>query len=155
MSERRKCRYCGKWMTGRADKAYCSDRCRYADWKGRQTGSPNTQPCEYCGMPADSIDHVPPQTVRPFMMESGLSKRIQFVSVWACRECNCYLGAKALFTIEERKRFIKKVLRLKYKKYLKIPDWSDSELSRVGYTLEKAILYGIIMKEMVISRINW
>lgn len=113
------------------------------------------QPCEYCGMPADSLDHVPPQAVRPFLAESWLKDRYPFVEVWACRECNCILGSRALFTVSARAAFIKKALAKRYAKFLRTPEWTDAELSKLGYVLQKIVINAIVMKELVKSRIKW
>ncbi len=157
MAIKRRCRFCGTSINGRSDKIYCSAACRFRDWKDATEGTshPTIQPCEYCGMPADSLDHVPPQAVRPFLAESGLTGRYPFVEVWSCRECNCLLGARALFTIRSRADFIKKALAKRYAKFLRTPEWTDAELAKLGYVLQQIVINALVMKELVKSRIRW
>lgn len=155
MHDKRRCKVCGHWFTGRSDKIYCSASCRHTDWQDEKAGKPSAQPCEYCGQPADSIDNVPPQSARQFIKDSGLASRFPFKEVWACRECNSILGARAIFTITARRKFIKKVLRIRYKKFLKIPEWRDTELTALGHTLRSTVLNGVIMKELVEARLAW
>jgi hypothetical protein len=150
---RGECRRCGKpFTTKRRDKVYCSDACRYLDWKGR---AHEPYPCRYCGMPADTIDHIPPRAARERLQELGLAARFPDIEVWCCHECNCLLGARALWTIELRKRFVKLALRRKYARFLRIPSWTDAEISRLGPNLKDSVLAGIIMREMIEERLQY
>lgn len=62
--------------------------------------------CIYCGMSADSIDHVPPRHLRAQLAEIELLA-LGTKEVDACRECNSALGRRPLLTITERRRYIK------------------------------------------------
>jgi len=86
--------------------------------------------CYYCGAIAGTIDHVPPRSIRPTLIHLGLSKRIPFIEVSACHECNTMLSDHSIWTLHKRKDFIKKRLRRRYHRALASPDWSDSELAR-------------------------
>lgn len=145
------CTNCGKLSRGRKDKLYCSAKCRFEHWS---LGAA-VNPCYYCGVPADSVDHVPPQCQRPILESLGLKGRYEWVQVWACRECNSLLGARAIFTVRERKKFIKGALRRRYRKYLRIPEWHHSELAELGPTAKSYVISGIVTKELVEKRINW
>ena len=150
---RRACRNCGKLITkGRKDKEFCHDACRYTYWRDNPGSLPA---CYYCGMPADSIDHVPPQSARPRLAELGLAGHYPHAEVDACRECNCLLGARPLWRLYERKLFIKKALRKKYRKVLRMKEFSDSELAQFGYNLKTMIISRSIMAEIVRARIAW
>ena len=106
-------------------------------------------------MPADTVDHVPPISVRGFLFERGFAKRYPFLEVRSCHECNCILGARALWTPERRKEFIKKALRKRYKKYLTIPEWTDADIGRLGPGLQVMVLHGLAMLALTKERLKW
>lgn len=153
MALSRTCKYCSKSVRGRRDKIYCSDKCRFADW--REGHREVAKPCRYCGLASSTIDHVPPQSVRPRLQELGLSGRYEFIEVWCCSECNSLLGARALWTISDRKKFIKQALRRRYKKYLLSPDWSDREVSLLDGWLQRFVINRSIEKERIQARLLW
>jgi hypothetical protein len=149
------CKRCSKVIRGRRDKIYCSDRCRFADWAEYRTTLPEAKPCRYCGLACDTIDHIPPQSVRPRLVELGIANRYPFIEVWCCRECNTLLGARALWTVETRKKFIKQALRKRYHRYLNAPEWTDREISHLSGTLQRYVLNREIIKAMVEKRLTW
>jgi len=55
--------------------------------------------CIYCEMPGDSRDHVPPKC----LVNGEHDKWI----VRACRSCNNKLGRKPIYTIEDRREYLK------------------------------------------------
>ena len=146
------CEHCGKAIKGRSHKRFCSDKCRYDSWMSPRE---DASPCYYCGMPADSIDHVPPITVRPRLLALGLDKRYKFVEVNACKECNSLIGARALWTLSQRKKFIKKALKLKYAKALRTANYTDSELKEFGSMLRDYILTQSLISELIKKRLAW
>lgn len=146
------CRRCGTGFKGRSDRLYCSDRCRYLDWQAKKH---EAAPCRYCGMPADGIDHIPPASARTRLAALGIADRYPFVEVQCCGECNSLLGARPLWTVAKRKAFIKKALRRRYKKYLRIPAWSDGELAKLGPILQRTVINNLAWKEMIEDRIKW
>ena len=88
--------------------------------------------CYYCGAPADSIDHVTPQTIKTmcgFEFENPVTARTETVK--ACRECNSSLGGRFFETLADRKVAAKDHIRRKYKKYLRIPQWTPEELAEL------------------------
>ena len=56
--------------------------------------------CVYCGGPGNTEDHVPPRA--SYLIGIG-----DFVRVRACLDCNAALGARPLFTIADRKAWIR------------------------------------------------
>lgn len=87
--------------------------------------------CTYCGERATTIDHVPPQHARQALRDTGW--RGKFVTVNACRECNCViLNGRALFTVDRRKRFVAAELTKRYRRILKSPDWTQGEIESLG-----------------------
>jgi hypothetical protein len=148
------CALCGKLFKSRPNKRYCSDRCRFQAWmRGKEEPAP---PCHYCGMPADTVDHVPPRSVRSIILQEGAT-RWPFVEVDACHECNSLLGAQPPWTVSGRKDEIKKKLQRKYRRYLKIPRWTDEELAEYDKksTLGSFIHEGVMIKRITEDRLKW
>ena len=152
----RKCIECDKTINARGNQKFCSDDCRYLNWA--RTNRPSKaapRPCWYCGLPSNSIDHVPPKSARAKIAESEDLKWIRFVTVDACMECNMLLGARPLWTTWERKKFIKKALRRKYVKYLRMPDWMPQEAEELGYRMSQYLQRSIIIRDVTIERLGW
>ena len=149
------CSFCAKAYRYRPNKRYCSDKCRFQAWI-RGKVEPDVTPCYYCGMPADTIDHVPPRCVRADLMHLN-EKRWAFVEVDACHECNCLLGASPPWTIHERKKKIKEKLKKRYRKYMKLPDWTDQEMEGLDEksVLRKYVHEGMILKRATQQRLAW
>ena len=119
-------------------------------------------PCYYCGIVADSTDHVIPratiktlQTLDDKSIKQLLQHPNRVTTVDACCECNSLLGASYQNTLAERKSELKKRLRRKYKKVLQTPDWTDEELSKLGYTLQTYITHCLYLKEILKKRLKW
>ena len=147
------CALCAKPFRYRSNKRYCSDKCRFQAWIQGKT-EPDIPMCHYCGMPADTIDHVPPRSVRSVIIEHDVT-RWPFKEVNCCRECNSLLGAEPPWTVSGRKKAIKEKLKRRYKKYLNIPNWDDSDLGRLGRTLESHVHEGLVLQEAIKMRIKW
>ena len=148
------CAYCANPFRARGHKRFCSDRCRFRGWADGLTQE--AIPCIYCGVPAETIDHIPPRAYREQVRIAGLSARYPEIEVDACRECNCLLGARALWTVAVRKQFIKRSLRRRYRKYLLIPDWSKDDLIEYqGARLTVYIETGMIIRDITKKRIAW
>ncbi len=130
---------------------FCSTTCRE---KARSSERMAEYSCEYCGLVGDSVDHVPPTSVRPTLLELGIAARYPFVEVRSCRECNCGLGHLPLWTVKQRKEYIKKWLRRRYKKYLAIPDWTDSELGTLAQDLRDHTLHGLAVRDLTKARLK-
>lgn len=142
------CLHCAKKFKARAGKKYCSDKCRYEAWRV------TAHPCYYCGCPANTVDHVPPQSARPILMQHQVSKW-PFIEVNACLECNSALGAKAIWTLPERKAHIKKWLARRYSRVLKTPKWTPEEIDELGRGLHQFVKESQFLAELTRNRINW
>lgn len=143
----------------RAWQAYCSDHCRFKFWAAGhpRVSKPldNCMPCYYCGVPADTVDHVPPRSVRVRLAELNLQNRYAHHEVPCCFECNSLLGARAPFGLTDRKRYLKTRLSRRYAKLLRIPKWDDAELAEVGHSLQSYVLHGVIASELARARLAW
>lgn len=142
------CRHCSKPIKRPKHGGYCSDMCSYKAWKE------TAEPCTYCGMPANTIDHVPPISARPILTSMGVS-RWDFLEVPSCHECNSAIGAKALWTVRERKQWIKGFLSKKYKRILKMPNWTEEEISELGRGLKDHVEAFTALKKLTIGRVGW
>ncbi len=154
------CKLCAKPFKRASSKAeFCCDRCKWRYWADhhpRVGGKYNDlTPCIYCGLPATSIDHIPPQAERKRLVALNLIHRYQILEVDACRECNSALGARPLWTISERKKHVKEYLTRKYSRLLKIPHWPDDELADLGRTVASSVLASIIQSQVIKARIAW
>lgn len=149
--EWKKCKNCTVRHLARPGKKYCSAACRWMGWYKR-THEEDT--CVYCGLRADTKDHVPPQCVRPFL-ERVRETRFKFLLVPACRECNCALGAKTLWTVRERKDYIKRWLEERYARVLAIPGWTDEEIKAVGPNLQTEVMAGLALRDLTRRRLRW
>jgi len=107
-------------------------------------------------MPADTKDHVPPKAVRAIILQEHAT-RWPFVEVPACHECNSALGARPPWTVSERKQTVKQYIRRKYRRYLRIPEWSDAELAEhdARSTLGSYIYEGVIIQRLTKQRLAW
>jgi hypothetical protein len=149
------CMICGKKMKAGLTKRYCSDVCTLRSYREHEIESAIA--CAYCGSPADSIDHIPPRSVRPTLLASGLARRYPFIEVDSCRECNSLLGARSLWTLKDRRQHIKQKLKSRYAKYLRIPNWSPTELAAMGQNspMRKHIENGLLIRDFTLKRIQF
>jgi len=112
------------------------------------------EPCAYCGLPADSIDHIPSQCMRAKLIALG-----EYRGVWkevpACRWCNSVLGRLALLTIDDRRQHIKASLRRKFKRLLKARIWSDEEIDEMGGGLRSYLRESKAKALEIRSRLAW
>ena len=154
MARQHFCAYCNQPLKPKSRDRFCSDKCRYLhsgpgahiefeDVPGR---------CVYCGMPSDSIDHVPPQSARQAVIDLGHQKRFPFVEVECCRECNSLLGAR-FWTVRDRRRYIRDKLANRYSSHLNMPDWSRDEIAALGHNLQVRIEHDLVIRDIVRQRI--
>lgn len=106
--------------------------------------------CVYCGMPALETDHVPPRCFR-----TGLAGAVEFLVVASCAECNSILGARPLFTLKARKRFVREALRKKYRRVLRMPNWHYSELDDLDGRLEQFVRNSQTSRGVIEMRIDF
>lgn len=117
------------------------------------------EPCVYCGLPADSVDHVIPRAyvsqIRDTIAPLDKTLKAFGETVPACIQCNSILGASALFTMTERRSLVKERLRKKYKRLLAAPDWTHQELNDLDGTLRTHVIALQAAKDVVRARIRW
>ncbi len=108
--------------------------------------------CIYCGMSANTQDHVIPLSILANLTDII---EIQSYKVPACNECNTLAGAKYFNSFNEKKEFIRHQLEFKYQKILKIPHWTDDELQEMGSEAQRDIKAYLIKKEIILERIDY
>jgi len=106
-------------------------------------------------MAANSIDHVPPRVARATLVAQGLVARYPFIEVHCCVECNSTLGARPLWTLGARKRYIKQALRRRYGAILRLPNWTDAELAQMSDRMRDYILDGLKVRDFIEARISF
>jgi hypothetical protein len=94
--------------------------------------------CTYCGMPADTVDHLIPicysRPRRPSHAAGNCGPTVP-----CCRECNMLLGTVPLFTVAERASELSDRLENRYRKILGAPVWTEEDLVALGPSLEASI----------------
>ena len=155
-SERRKnaaaCRQCGRGLPpGRKGRRYCGAGCRFKAWRAAHGVA--AEACAYCGVRADTKDHVPAVSVRPFLAET-LPGRYPELEVPCCRECNSALGARGL-TIAARRELARVAIEKRYRDVLKAPAWTSEELAEMGPGMTSVIKHDTELKAWVRARLSW
>jgi hypothetical protein len=116
-----------------------------------------TSDCYYCGMPATGVDHVVPLSILYTLIdikEKGLLRnRITIVS--CCNECNTLLGTSYQETLKQRKTYLKRKLKKKYRKVFSTVEFTKSELKQFGPTLRQYIKSNIAKKKWISVRLKW
>lgn len=111
-------------------------------------------PCTYCGVVSDTMDHVPPLVIAEMTREAELTLA-NLRKVPACRECNSTLSGARILTIKERREAIKEKIRKKYRKFLSMPQWDDDELEEVSPEMAKYIMASLAIANHTRARLRW
>jgi hypothetical protein len=116
--------------------------------------------CYYCGMTADSIDHVIPQSALEQLADDPEALRVLIgrrrrLTVPACRECNSLARATTQESLNERRAFVHEAMARKYQQVLATPDWSDTELMELSPALRGRVLILLGSREILRRRIQW
>lgn len=129
---------------------FCRPACRRAATKEDMKAEYS---CEYCGIVSDTVDHIPPTSIRPTLIELNLQLIFPFIEVRACRECNSTLSDRGLWTVELRRQCIAERLARRYRTYLEIPDWSQDELNTLDDRLRALTVQGLAVRDLTRLRI--
>jgi hypothetical protein len=107
--------------------------------------------CTYCGEWGDTRDHVTPVAWNRVRRQNGPAP--QKNTVPCCSECNSFLGARPLFTIEDRASYLAEALSKYHRKILALPNWSVDELAELGATVRRSVLAGLEQRKIVARRL--
>lgn len=115
--------------------------------------------CVYCGQAASTIDHVLPITFAYSLnlnspgarreLGQGLNK------VPCCLECNTLACNTPFVSVLEKRRYIQKKLKAKYKRLLVFKPWDTEELAEVSQNLRDTIIQSMHKRLLVESRVNY
>ena len=143
------CAWCGDELPCGVER-FCSEDCEHAAYY--------VEPCTYCGLPADSVDHVIPLALRDTLREvGGWRNKWGRISdtVPSCRECNSVAGAKVFDTIDEKRRYIHDRMRDRYASVLRMPQWTDEDKAELGPGLRQYVDASQELASLVRARLRW
>jgi hypothetical protein len=117
--------------------------------------------CAYCGDVAATVDHVFPisqaaalsSVLTPTELRAKLRGGLSLVP--ACFDCNNRAGAKPFYTMASKRAYIQSKLRIKYRKLLDSPEWSEAELNELGFALRQSVRNDLLFKKRIRARIAW
>jgi hypothetical protein len=102
--------------------------------------------CIYCGGHVElQKEHVIPAS---YLGHRSSDSDKQWIVV-ACSVCNRLAGSFVCFSIPEKAKFILKRYKVKFKKILSVPFWSDDELKELDYALRKTVEASIEAKALL------
>ncbi|HAS6766025.1 TPA: hypothetical protein GRI81_24365 [Vibrio parahaemolyticus] len=109
--------------------------------------------CFYCGLPAGTVDHVPPlNAIENLRMTE---ENLNYIKVPSCSNCNSLASDEPHTNIYERQAYVKDKIKAKFGKYLKQPDWEDDEIAELDYRLKQSVISALEMKYLVIYRLEY
>lgn len=122
---------------------------------------PKWAECTYCGIGANSLDHVVPISYTSAISRKFSKRCTKGVSyskskvVPACSECNNLLGNYAFHTIAERADYISSRLARRYEKVLNGAYWTEEDLDTVENNVKDFVIAMSVKKGIVLNRIRW
>jgi hypothetical protein len=105
--------------------------------------------CVYCGVLADTKDHLLPRTW------TGEAARRYVLVVPCCRGCNSLLSDRYVPSITERRKLVHESIKSRKRRVLAMPDWTQEQLSELGRTLRSVVDRGMHEKRLVEARLAW
>ena len=118
--------------------------------------------CYYCGeFGADTLDHTIPYSYYSPTSVSGAkhkpkARKADLVPmVDCCRECNRTLSNKLIIDVRGRANYLKEKYEKKYKRILRLPDWEEKEIKKLGKSLRSTVIKGLIEKESIQERLDY
>jgi hypothetical protein len=109
--------------------------------------------CLYCGAPKQLLDHVPAISETHKRGTDTLRKEgVRFLLVPCCTDCNCLLGARSLWFIEERFDYLIKAIDRKLNKLGAY--WSKEEINELGRGLREFIANNAKNREIMLTKLH-
>lgn len=105
--------------------------------------------CVYCGLLADTRDHLLPRTW------TGEATRKHVLTVPACQQCNSTIADRYLPSITARRRQAQQHIAHKYAALLKMPEWTSEDIAAMGKTLRSTIERGVFDRDLTRARLAW
>ena len=110
--------------------------------------------CIYCGLPADTRDHVPPLNRVEDYQHIGLAQEF-YLKVPSCKQCNSLANEHLQDSIFDRIEFVKDKLARKYARLLKSAHWTEDELEELGPVLRSQVREAHVKAEIESARIDY
>ena len=92
--------------------------------------------CAYCGIPADTKDHVLPVSWMRVLVEMG-DRDTRSEIVPCCRECNSIAGSKIFASFRLKKKYVQARIKQKHKT---MPKWKKRELNELTGKLRRYVV---------------
>lgn len=110
--------------------------------------------CVYCGLPAETKDHVPPISRVSDYESFNLALEV-YIKVPCCVECNVMLGSELQESFFQRAEVIKDKLSRKYRRHINTVEWDEEELEELGPTLLSKVVEGRGKSDRALARIDY
>jgi hypothetical protein len=108
--------------------------------------------CIYCGGEGElQREHVIPASYLGYRCDDSDKQWI----VTGCKTCNLLAGSQVFFSIPEKAKYILSRYKVKYKKILSIPFWSETELMEIDYLLREQVKASVLAKAVLNVRIKF
>jgi hypothetical protein len=111
--------------------------------------------CTYCGMLADTYDHVIPLSWQYTSRRQGKKDDKRKNCVPACHQCNSFLGNTHNHTIHERANFVADRIAVKYSKILSSPMWGEEEIDNLEDSLKTHVKHFQQKRRVILDRLRW
>jgi hypothetical protein len=115
--------------------------------------------CAYCGSVATSLDHVVPRHFLERMVDSGINHPLlrngRVLVVPSCRECNVGLGGQFFRTFAERREWVHRWLRKRYRRLIEMPEWTEAQLAQMGPVMRQHIRSSQRKRDIILERLAW
>lgn len=105
--------------------------------------------CVYCGVIADTEDHLLPRTW------TGEAVRKHVITIPACRQCNSHINDRYMPSITARRTEAHRYIERKYRKVLQIPKWTKEDLGALGKSLRSSVESGLNEQRLARARLAW
>lgn len=116
--------------------------------------------CFYCGDDATCKDHIIP--VSYYYSGKRQPKKKYLTSEYgkenlidSCNECNNIAWNKIFQDVFAKKEYIQEKIKLKYKKVVNMPFWSEEEINELGYMLKKEIRIQQLARKWILNRMSY
>lgn len=105
--------------------------------------------CVYCGLSADTKDHLLPRTW------TGDAARKNVIVVPSCRQCNAAISDRYVMAVNERRKIAHNHIRKRASRLLKMPKWTPDEIAELGPTLRSSVERGVHDRRVAEARLAW
>lgn len=111
--------------------------------------------CAYCGVYADSRDHIIPISFFSIGRPSNYASHYKVNNiVKCCNECNTLASNTVFNTFLEKKEYLLDRVGDRYYSLLNSPDWKQEEIDELAGTLKKTVENSRAAKEFIKYRIE-